>query len=130
MSNASNKLLSLVLFFDNEHKIIRISGRLSHSEFTFATRHTFPHFLFLRKHVNLMHVGRQLLLASIREQYRPLGGCFLARKIVCKCTKRFRYNPSSSNNLIGDRIKPHPPFTATGTCFAGPFLIKHKKGKE
>lgn len=33
------------------------------------------------------------------------------------------------DDLLSDHIKLNPPFTVTGTDFAGPFIIKDKKGR-
>lgn len=88
-SKISNRLLSLVPFFDKKNKIIRVGGRLSHSAFTLdkkhhillSAKHQFIKLLFSRKHLNLMHAAPQLLLANIKGKYWPLGGRFLSRNL-------------------------------------------------
>ena len=85
------------------------------------------------KHKQLLHPGPQLLLASIRQFYWPIGGLSLAKRIVRNCMVCFKFNPTPATypmaGLPDNRIKPNLPFQITGLDYAGPFLILNKSGK-
>ncbi|XP_018358515.1 PREDICTED: uncharacterized protein LOC108758199 [Trachymyrmex cornetzi] len=134
------KLSPLNPFIDEEG-LIRVGGRLKNSDFTIdkkhpivlAAEHKFTKLLFNRKHLRLLHAGPQLLLYSIREQFWPLGGRNLARKTVRNCIKCFRNKPRQSPIPMGElpssRITMTAPFHAASVDYAGPFLIKDRKGR-
>jgi len=134
------KLASLNVFIDQDG-LVRVGGRLRNSEFrtdkkhpiVLSAEHTFTKLLFASEHLRLLHVGPQLLLSSIREQFWPLGGRNLARKIVHDCIKCFRAKPQQSQMLMGElpqsRVSIAAPFHNTGVDYAGPLLIKDRKGR-
>lgn len=135
------RLLRLNTFIDREG-IIRVGGRLSNSEFdadkkhpiVLSADHQFTKMLFLREHLKLLHAGPQLLLSSIREQFWPIGGRNLAKKIVHNCIKCFKNKPQQSQALMGElpkaRISLTAPFYTTGVDYAGPFMIKDRQGRR
>ncbi|EFN67947.1 hypothetical protein EAG_00199, partial [Camponotus floridanus] len=85
----SSKLLALNPFID-EKGLLRVGGRIQNSKMTFEFKHPiilpldnrFTRLLFEREHRRLLHVGPQALLYSIRENYWPLKGKSIARKVV------------------------------------------------
>ncbi|XP_039315534.1 uncharacterized protein LOC120360046 [Solenopsis invicta] len=138
--NTKGRLTSLTPFLDDE-KILRAGGRLKNSLFSMDKKHPiilaadqiFTKRLFEDMHIRLLHAGPSLLLASIREQFWPLGGRNLARRVVHACATCFRANPKSLQALMGHlpraRVSADFPFSITGVDYAGPFLIKDKKGR-
>ncbi|XP_033225741.1 uncharacterized protein LOC117178421 [Belonocnema kinseyi] len=133
--------LSLLNPFLDERGLIRVGGRLSNSQFDREKKHPivllatddFARLLFSSEHQRLLHTGPQLLLSSIRERFWPIGSRNMARKVVMECVNCFKVNPRSVNPMIGDlpetRVTPSPPFHVTGVDYAGPFIIKDRKGK-
>jgi len=123
------KLASLNVFIDQDG-LVRVGGRLRNSEFStdkkypivLSADHTFTKLLFVSEYLTLLHAGPQLLLSSIREQFWPLGGRNLARKIVHNCVKCFRAKPRQPHMLMGElpksRVSIIAPFYNTGVDYA------------
>ncbi|XP_043466815.1 uncharacterized protein LOC122501430 [Leptopilina heterotoma] len=133
-------LSSLNPFLDDKN-ILRVGGRLNNSDFNENKKHPmlisasdkFAKLLFENEHRRLMHAGPQLLLYTIREQFWPLGGRNLAKNVTRKCITCFKVKPRITNPIMGDlpkaRVSPSPPFYNTGVDYAGPFMIKDRKGR-
>ncbi|XP_072392311.1 uncharacterized protein [Diabrotica undecimpunctata] len=136
-----SKLLGLNPFFDTTTKLIRVGGRLHHSSFDFNKKHPIvlpsKHHLTIliarHEHLKLLHIGPQALLASLRENYWPISGRNLVRKIVRDCVRCFRFNNKPEQYLMGNlpesRITPSRPFTVSGVDYAGPVLLRDRKGR-
>lgn len=120
---------------------MRITDRLLLSNFKYekkhpillSANHSFTKLLFENEHRKLFHAGPQLLLSSIREFYWPIRGRNLAKSTVHNCVKCFRTNPRQTNPIMGhlpeSRVKQSPVFHKTGVDYAGPFLLKERKGR-
>nr|CAI5818309.1 unnamed protein product [Callosobruchus analis] len=134
------KLLKLNPFLDSEN-VLRVGGRIQLSECKYekkhpallCSKHPFTKLLFAEQHVSLFHAGPQLLLATIRETFWPLGGRSLARRTVHLCVRCFRSSPTQKTPIMGilpkERVSPAPPFTSVGVDYGGPFLIKDRMGR-
>lgn len=85
------------------------------------------------EHRRLMHCGPQLLLASVREHFWTIGGRNLAKAVVRGCTICFKANPKQITPIMGNlpesRLRPSAPFEISGVDYAGPFLIKSRRGR-
>lgn len=137
---AKHKFSSLSPFLDN-NDIMRVGGRLKFTTLEvnvkhpilLSSKHPLTKLIFQWQHVKLLHAGPQLLLATIRQTFWPIGGRNLARKIVKNCLTCFKFNPSFASypmsNLPDIRVKPSLPFQFTGIDFAGPFPLKNKIGR-
>ncbi|XP_061719560.1 uncharacterized protein LOC133526796 [Cydia pomonella] len=137
---SKSRLLSLTPFLDDQ-KLIRVGGRLNNAYYSYdikhpillCSRHHLTKLLFDMQHMALLHAPPQLLLASVRQKYYPLGGRNLARHLVYKCVRciRFKARPFqvSMGNLPIDRTQLEYPFLHTGMDFAGPVLIADRKGR-
>ncbi|XP_066261289.1 uncharacterized protein [Euwallacea similis] len=137
---SSSKIISLKPFID-EFGLLRVGGRLTNAKFSFEKkhplilprRHHLSNLIFTYEHMKLYHCGPQHLLASIRESYWPLAGRSLAKQIVHKCLRCFRYNPKMLRPIMGDlpeqRVTPNQPFDVIGVDYAGPFLLKSRSGR-
>lgn len=135
-----SSLKNLNPFLDQD-QVMRVGGRLQNSNFDYnkihpvilSSKHHLTELLFLNEHLRLLHAGPQLTLASLRERYWPIRGRNLAKKIVHRCVTCVRNNPKSVSlkmgNLPASRLKPGSVFEITGVDYAGPFLIKNKKGR-
>lgn len=80
-----------------------------------------------------MHAGPQLLLASIRESYWPIGGRNLAKACYHKCVlcRRMKGKVVAPimGNLPQERLRPGYPFESTGVDYAGPILCASRQGR-
>lgn len=121
---------------------MRVGGRLDNSDFSFNKKHPillqsahhFTKLLFAYKHKNLMHAGPQLLLASIREEYWPIGGRNLAKSCYHKCTRCTRMKGQIVTPLMGNlpkqRLLPGGyAFEHVGIDYAGPVMCASRQGR-
>lgn len=128
--------------FLDEHKLLRVGGRLENSQFCYDKKHPFliqsthivTKLLFEFMHKNLMHAGPQLLLASIRENYWPIGGRRLAKLICNKCILCCRLKGQVVSPLMGNlpqqRLTPGGyPFETVGVDYAGPIMSATRQGR-
>nr|CAI5857751.1 unnamed protein product [Callosobruchus analis] len=122
--------------FMDENQILRVGGRLRHSEIPFnhkfpillPSNHAFVTLLIRHEHSKTLHGGVQTVLSSIRLQYWIINGKNAVRKVLRRCVTCFRARPRSFAPIMGDlpssRVTPARPFFNCGVDFAGPFLIK------
>lgn len=139
LSNKS-KILSLSPFLD-KNKVIRVGGRIDASTCSYEKKHPIllhashrlTRLYFEREHVNNMHAGPQLLLATVRENVWPVNGRHLARRTVNNCVRCRRLRGETLSPKMGSlppqRLGTDYPFISVGIDFAGPFLIKNRKGR-
>ncbi|XP_055528072.1 uncharacterized protein LOC129720607 [Wyeomyia smithii] len=116
--------------------VLRVGGRLGHSQETHDTRHPmilpwkheFTTMLFRHYHQTLLHAGPQLLLSSIRSRYWPLGGRKTARMVVHQCQRCFRAKPTLLKQQMGElptaRVTVARPVSRTGVDYFGPVHIR------
>lgn len=136
-----SKLLSLNPYLSSDG-IIRVGGRLKHSQFDFHKKdpailpgkHNFSKLIAAYEHLRLLHAGPQLLLASIRERFWPTSGRNLVKQTVKKCVRCYRFDATSTPYLMGQlpeyRVTPHRPFFNVGVDFCGPFLLKDRQTRN
>ncbi|XP_072403050.1 uncharacterized protein [Diabrotica undecimpunctata] len=127
--------------FLDDNGILRVGGRLKHSPWSFEKRHPillpkdshFTKLLFIHEHRRLLHSGPNHLLSSIRDKFWPISGRNIARKTVHNCITCFKAKPSFQTHTMGDlpkeRVTQTFPFHSTGVDYAGPFLLKDRKGR-
>ncbi|XP_063911968.1 uncharacterized protein LOC135128820 [Zophobas morio] len=141
--NTTSAILSLSPFIDNDG-IIRVGGRLRHSNFTFAVKHPillpsnhhFTKLVIQYFHEQQLHAGAQATLAAIRQQYWILSARNVIRHTLHKCIRCFRTKPKIAFQKMGDlpeqRLNPTRPFSKTGVDYCGPITIKegHGRGKR
>ncbi|XP_065082353.1 uncharacterized protein LOC135704779 [Ochlerotatus camptorhynchus] len=142
-SNTVSKKSSIHLlspFLDPEG-IIRVGGRLNLLEQPYVNKHPIllpnphPYTSLLAKfyHLQLIHGGGRLTLASMREKFWPTNGRRLIRSIIRACFRCARASPVPATQQLGQlpvhRISPSRPFSVTGVDFAGPLYLKpnHKR---
>lgn len=139
--NSSGAISRLNIFLDDKD-IIRVGGRLSNSpDFHYdkkhpvllCSKHYFTLLLFQHQHRLLLHAGPLLLLANMRENWWPLGGRNLARKVVHQCVRCTRLKGKTitpiMGNLPSERLEPGFPFIRCGVDYLGPVLILNRKGR-
>lgn len=138
--NPKSHVTSLAPFVDSQG-ILRVGGRLGKSKYDFSTKHpmllsskhTLTKLIFSNEHIRLLHAGPQLMLASVREQFWPIGGRDLARRTAQQCVLCIRYYGKTMSNIMGNlplqRITPDFPFSTVAVDFAGAFLITDRRGR-
>lgn len=135
-----SKLLPLTPIIDSDN-ILRVGGRLNNSEFKYDKRHpiildskhNLTKLIMANEHLRLFHAGPQLMLASVRDRFWPIGGRCLARRIAKRCVTCTRLRASTMQPIMGHlpeaRTNCTFPFYSSGTDFAGPFMISNRKGR-
>ncbi|XP_011687062.1 PREDICTED: uncharacterized protein LOC105449504 [Wasmannia auropunctata] len=74
------------------------------------------------------------LIDTLPEEYKSLRQAWnLVRKIVYDCVQYFLNKPQQAQAIMGElpthRVTLTAPFHATGVDYAGPFLLKDKRGR-
>ena len=137
----SSKLLPLTPFFDKTSGILRVDGRLKHSNTGYTTRH--PPFLplnhrlsylfALRAHFDCDHGGPQLTHSRLSESVWIINARSLIRSVIlhCKTCLRFsrRFKPPLMGDLPDGRVTPSRLFTHCGVDYAGPFETKSQSAR-
>lgn len=134
-------LLKFNVFLD-DNNLIRVGGRLENSTFSYEKKHPIllqsthrlTKLIFQFEHRQLMHAGPQLLLATIRELYWPIGGRSLAKACYRHCITCSRMRGQVvapiMGNLPGQRLLPGGnPFESVGVDYAGPMLSASRQGR-
>lgn len=84
-------------------------------------------------HYDLLHAGPQLLIASIRQMYWPLGGRNLSKSVVKHCIKCFKFKCQNVQPVMGqlpvNRTQLEFPFLNSSVDYAGPILIADRRGR-
>lgn len=138
--NKNDRLSPLTPFVD-EKGILRVGGRLKHTDLPFdskhpillCSRHPLTKLIFEYKHKVLLHPGTQLLLSSVRQYYWVIRGKDLSKAVVRNCLTCFKFKPQHFTSpmaaLPNNRVKPSFPFATTGIDYAGPFFVLSKPGR-
>ncbi|XP_061717053.1 uncharacterized protein LOC133524913 [Cydia pomonella] len=134
-------LLKLNPFLD-ENSIMRVGGRLANSEFPYEQKHPiilqsthkFTKLLFYFEHKHLLHAPPQLLLATIKERYWPIGGRNLAKLCYRQCVLCIRMKGRVLSPLMGNlpktRLSPEGHvFVNVGVDYAGPINSASRQGR-
>ncbi|GJQ66651.1 hypothetical protein Trydic_g4620 [Trypoxylus dichotomus] len=124
----SSKLKSLNPFVDSEN-ILRVGGRLRHSNYSYNKKHQIilpnshrcTKLLIDHIHRSELHAGTQTTLAKIRNKFWPLSDRIAERHTIRKCVICFKANRVAQQQ----RIEPARPFVNTGVDYCGPLLIRH-----
>ncbi|XP_031333913.1 uncharacterized protein LOC116163925 [Photinus pyralis] len=133
-----SSLLSLNPFLDSEG-LIRVGGRLQNSQLdtnqkhpiVLPKAHKLTRLIMEKEHKQLLHCGAQQLLFAVRQNYWPISGRNLAKKVSRECVICFKHNPKPCQTIMGNlpdtRVRQFAPFYNTGVDYAGPFQMKDKK---
>lgn len=123
--------------------IIRVGGRMKNSELPYDAKHpvlipkTSPIAkMIIRHHHNKVgHLGRESVLASVRESFWIIGASSIVRQELrscLSCRKRWaKVGEQKMSDLPLDRVKTDiPPFTNVGVDYFGPFMVKRGRTQE
>lgn len=136
---SKNPITRLSPFLDSRG-LLCVGGRLQNAQIPEEQKHQIllpPNFhittiLMREEHEKLGHCPPGQLLHSIRQKYWPINGRRDANKVVKKCLKCFRFNPSTPSVFMGDLPEERTrmftrPFAVTGVDYAGPFHVRESK---
>ena len=131
-----HKLSPLSPYID-ECGVLRVGGRLRNAQIPAAARnqmilpkdHPVTRLIITHNHRKNGHVGREHVLANLREKYWILNGrvavrTLLRRCLLCKIKRARRKYPYMANLPSGRLACEEPPFTNCGVDLFGPFYIK------
>ncbi|XP_058816162.1 uncharacterized protein LOC131679450 [Topomyia yanbarensis] len=137
----SKSLLRNLNCLMDDFGLLRLDGRLRYKNAPFDTRfpmilpadHKLTWLIARSLHVQTLHAGPTLLLATIRQRFWPLRGRHLARRVVRNCITCYRCNPRCSNQQMAPlpsvRATPARAFAYSGMDYCGPFLVRPLVGR-
>lgn len=135
-----SRLLTLSPFLD-EKGVVRVGGRLKHSDMEFMRRHPIiisrksllvP--LLLREaHIRTLHGGPQMMITYLRGKYWLINAKNAVKRYVRECVICARQRAENKVQKMGDlpeiRVTPARPFSISGVDFAGPINVRMSKGR-
>lgn len=140
--NRNDALRKLNPFLD-EFGLLRIGGRLSKSNLLYTAKHpivlkaiSYPVKLLIETiHRKCGHLGKEAMLAEIKQKYHILKVKKVTRSIINECVACRRVQSKPCGQLMADLppdriIGDAPPFTNTGTDLFGPFYVSKGRGKQ
>ena len=133
------KILNIPLrpFLDQSNALLRVGGRVSHSDLSYSKKHPFilhgahplTRLIIRGEHVRLMHAGPTLLMSSLSRQFHVIGLRKAVRAVTRQCITCRRHTVKPASQLLGqfpvERVTPGSVFTRVGVDYAGPFQIKY-----
>jgi hypothetical protein len=139
--STKSKLVSLHPFVD-ELDVIRVGGRLQHSDLGIQQKHQavlssqskLSKLIARYYHVKNLHSSHQATLAAIRQEFWIINAKSLIRRVIHNCTICFRVKPFNIQQFMGnlspERITQSRPFEYCGVDFCGPVNIKFNSGRR
>nr|XP_022908846.1 uncharacterized protein LOC111420154 isoform X2 [Onthophagus taurus] len=136
----SSSLFRLSPFIDGKG-FLRVTGRLRFSNLDWNEKHPIilpkdsPITILLidKHHRATLHGGTQLTLSSIRRHFWIVGGRVPVRSFIHRCMICAKQRAVISQQLMGQlppsRVISSRPFLHTGVDYAGPFHLKHLRGR-
>ena len=137
----SSRIRALTPTMTPEEGLIRVGGRLGHSDLSPSQQHpiivdgkdSLIKKMFLSLHKSLSHCGPSLLLCHTSTNVHVVGARKLSRNVCSSCPTCRRVNPTPVPQMMGElppeRTKANQPaFTDTGMDFAGPYTIRRGRG--
>lgn len=131
-----HKLSPLSPYID-DHGLLRVGGRLRNARIPVAAKnqmilpkdHPVTRLLIMHDHRKNGHVGREHVLANLREKYWILNGraavrYLLRRCFFCKIKRARRRYPFMADLPPGRLASEEPPFSNCGVDLFGPIHIK------
>lgn len=127
--------------FLDKDDILRVGGRLKHSELQTDIKHPIllPHhsrlieLIIQHEHKNNLHSGIEATLASVRLIYWPIKARGTIKRLLRQCITCFKARPRMSEQMMGlpsHRVVITRPFSTTGVDFCGPIYIREGKRKN
>ncbi|KMQ85252.1 hypothetical protein RF55_16302 [Lasius niger] len=135
-----SKLSALTPFIDQDD-LIRVGGRLNHSNLADETKHpivlaSHPLVSTIIRHIHLqaLHAGPQLTLSILREEFWLLRARQTVRSVLYRCVACTREKALVSHEQMGQlpdyRVRPAArAFVHCGLDYAGPIQIRSIPGR-
>lgn len=127
--------------FLDDKGILRVSGRITHSDASYDTRHPmimpakqhFSKLLIIDAHHQTSHGGPQMMQNFLRTKFWIIRAKAQVKKIFRECVTCLRYSTKKTTPLMGalpeSRLKPSKPFRSTGVDYFGPIQIRFSPGR-
>lgn len=125
----------------DKHEVLRVNGRVKGAPITGDTtqqiilpkEHHVSSLIVRHTHFSIGHLGREHVLAKVREQFWIPGARILIRSILHHCITCKKINAAPITQqmapLPADRTTAfEPPFSYTGMDLFGPLHVKHGRG--
>ena len=122
--------------------LIRIGGRIHKAEVSYDMRHPvvltkqspFAELILRDAHQKVGHLGKNAMLAKVREKYWVFGANQLAKRITRECIICRKHHAKPCEQVMADlpecRLKADgAPFENTGMDYFGPFLVKRGRSQ-
>lgn len=127
--------------FLDSNGLLRIKGRLQHSDLSYDSKHPIiipnchvAKLIVLFQHKLLKHAGVHTLMSTIRNSYWIIGLRQVAKRVCKECVacKRFDSRPCSQSAppLPELRVKSTFPFAIIGLDYAGPLFAVDQPSKK
>lgn len=138
----TNRTLAQLCPFLDSSQIIRVGGRIQHSDLNYCSKHPIllkkqnplSYLLFLDAHIKTLHGGLTHIQAYVAREFWILSGRNIAKRVLRKCTTCFKYNAKAAYQMMGNlpsvRLKPARPFKHSGVDYAGPITIKQSTARN
>ncbi|GJQ70763.1 hypothetical protein Trydic_g23054, partial [Trypoxylus dichotomus] len=133
--DSKSNLLCLNPFMDN-HGIMRVGGRLKHSNIPYdqkhqillPAKHHFTKLIIQHEHIKQLHAGTQSTIAAVRMKYWPLSLKNSVKSVIRSCVTCIKAKPICTDYLMGDlpqhRLTPGKAFENIGVDYFGPVHIR------
>ncbi|XP_055584807.1 uncharacterized protein LOC129737670 [Uranotaenia lowii] len=130
-----SKLKSLHPFIDGKG-ILRVGGRLQNANIPYEMKHPvilprdhrYTLLLIQQVHLDNLHAGPTLLIATLNQRYWVIGCQTIVRQQTSKCPRCCRMKAKTAVQLMGSlpavRMMPVRAFIHVGIDYAGPIFVK------
>jgi len=130
-----SSLAQLAPFVD-AHGLIRVGGRLRHSDLNIDAKHPIllpksshlAYIIIQHYHQNTLHGGSRLVASLIQRRFWVVSSRAAIRRVLFKCTVCIRYKAAAPQPVMADlpstRVQQCRPFTNVGMDYGGPFTVK------
>lgn len=134
-------LRKLNVFLDSTGEVIRVGGRLKHSNLAFEVKHPIllpgdnplTQLIIDQVHRRYLHPGLKTLSYLLLQQYWILSSRKAINRCIAKCYRCFKANPKVLTPPMGDlpsyRVNQLRAFQTVCLDFAGPFLVTMSKAR-
>ncbi|CAI6358169.1 unnamed protein product [Macrosiphum euphorbiae] len=133
----NSQLAGLNPFID-EKGILRVGGRLKHSEMAYDMKHpiilpknhSFTTIIINQVHLLNLHSSLSVTMTLLRQRYWIIHDWSSVKRVIHNCIKCYRFRKAACHQLMSNlptsRITRATAFEKVGADFAGPFNIKSK----
>ncbi|KAH8351781.1 hypothetical protein KR084_003960 [Drosophila pseudotakahashii] len=122
--------------------LLRVGGRLGNSQLPADVKHPIlrpkshriTRMILEHEHTANLHPGVSALFVITRQKYWIFGARNLIRNLVHNCVKCFRQRNITERQFMADlpgiRITEALPFQHSGCDYAGPLILKERRGRN